>query len=277
MNRDQLHKPKFIFLTFGGGSTSIQEAASRVAMQARSMGIFDEVVLSGPQHLTERYWASFHSDWHTKRGFGYWAWKSFVVSTILDQMNDGDFLYYADAGCELNERGKSRLLEYAGIAENCGGVLAFRQNYKHSQWCKEELAALLPFGLEAGQVSASFFVLKKNSLTIKLVRDWWDLSSRDWGLLIDDTTSDQRPEFREHRHDQAIFHALLAKENIELVSPDETFMTPWHDFGEMPVLAVRNRTGNSLLPELIGSKPTRCFRKTIRLLFASVKKLGLAK
>lgn len=266
---------KRILITFGGGSPEVLEAAARVACQAHEMGIFDEVKSLGPEHLSRDYWASFPSDWARKRGFGYWAWKAYVVLKQLEQLNSGDFLYYADAGCELNQRGKSRMLEYSVMSASSGGVLAFRQNYKHKEWCKEELGLALPFGLEAGQLSASFFVLQKNSMTSRLASDWWELCSRDGGLLIDDTTQDQRPDFREHRHDQAILHALLARERIELASPDETFMTPWHEFNDMPVLAARNRTGKSRLAELTGPPLVRLSKRALRVLTAVNKRLRL--
>ena len=33
-----------------------------------------------------------------RRGFGYWKWKSYLVTNMLEKMQNGDILVYSDAG-----------------------------------------------------------------------------------------------------------------------------------------------------------------------------------
>lgn len=49
------------------------------------------------------------------RGFGYWMWKSYVTKRLLAKIEEGDILFYADAGCTLNKEGKDRFNEYVDM------------------------------------------------------------------------------------------------------------------------------------------------------------------
>lgn len=80
------------------GDTNYTESLNRIGREAESLGLFDEVRLYSDNSLpepfkgyTQRY----------KRGGGYWMWKPWVIHDMLERMDEGDIVVYADAGCTL--------------------------------------------------------------------------------------------------------------------------------------------------------------------------------
>lgn len=68
------------------------------------------------------------------------------------------------------------------------------------------------------QVQASVIFFRVSDYTRKFVREWLDWCLFEGGRLIDDSPSrlPNHPEFREHRHDQAILTTLAYREGIKL-------------------------------------------------------------
>jgi hypothetical protein len=71
------------------------------------------------------------------RGGGLWLWKSWLVMTALEGLQDGDILVYADAGCALDAAKLGRFAEYLqSVAAHSSGVLAFEMPHPQRRWTK---------------------------------------------------------------------------------------------------------------------------------------------
>lgn len=262
------------FLTFGAGTPEIKAAAKRLQSQAVSTFYFQDCLRFDAENLTEDFWGKYPSDWSLKRGFGYWAWKPFSILHVLtSSLRDGDFILYADAGCELNEEGLERLDTYFREAQKNRGFFAFEQPYVHREWCKRELMDKLPVPTHSHQLSATVLIFQKGTAGEELLKSWWEFASLDNGALLEDSLApgSELPEFVEHRHDQALLHALAIRSGFKLYQPDESYQTPWHKNRHLPILACRNKSGISILPRLIGSPPLRLLEE-LKLLFRNVVK-----
>lgn len=259
---------KKLFITFGEGGRQIKAAAMRLQSQAIKLDYFDECIAYSGESLGNDYWSKFHEDWKLKRGYGYWAWKPYLILKTLEaKMADGDYLLYADAGCEINPLGKSQLDRYFEFAEENRGFFAFEQAYRHIEWCRKSVLDALPTLPETLQVSATVLIFRKCSAAPDLARDWWLTASAHHGELISDPLdlSLENANFREHRHDQALLQGLITRRGFSLYSPDESFQIPWHKNRHLPILAVRNKTGRSELARLIGKLPVRLFYSTLKI------------
>lgn len=105
---------KTVFITFGAGTKEYEDAAERIAQQAASLKIFDNIIKYTEQDLQndEEFWSK-HGDFieNNKRGYGYWIWKPYIVKKTMDTLADDDILMYLDCGCELDIRKKKKIIE----------------------------------------------------------------------------------------------------------------------------------------------------------------------
>ena len=93
------------------------------------MQFFDHIYVGDEKMLEPWYFEKYKDRW-LERSFGYWQWKPYLIRRVMDRMEEGDFLVYADAGCTLNPRGIPRLKEYLHmVEENPCGVLGFDQHF----------------------------------------------------------------------------------------------------------------------------------------------------
>jgi len=142
------------------------------------------------------------------KGCGYWLWKPYLILTFLEQMQEGNYLIYTDAGIEF-VNSVQPLIE--SMDESC---LLFQNNWKHADWCKGDVYKLTP-GYEGKQLQASAMIFKVCQESIDFVREWLTLCETPG--LIDDSPSitPNQPGFQEHRHDQAILTALQVQKGIK--------------------------------------------------------------
>lgn len=149
-----------------------------------------------------------------KRGAGYWLWKSFFIDLALKKMKYGEFLVYADAGVELV--GDIRHI----INRMQGDTWLFGNMYTHLHWCKAD--TFIPilsndyYNYQGKQAQASVIIIRNTENARAFVKQWLE-----WCCVpgwIDDTPSrlGNHPEFKEHRHDQAILTCAAIRNNIPL-------------------------------------------------------------
>lgn len=208
------------------------------------MRVYDDIVPRRRKDLDAQFVRRHHNLLQPGvRGYGYWIWKPQVVYDALEHCNDGDLVHYCDAGCHLRPAGRSRLLEYFYLAEAAdSGVLAFNfepprppfrhdgrplPGYRNIEWCKADLLERLGLledreFLEGFTFAATTFFVRRSHATLAFIRKWRDFMDQNVAL-IDDSPS-RRPnfaEFKEHRHDQAVFNCLARGHQFETVSAYE--------------------------------------------------------
>lgn len=182
------------------------------------------------------------------RGLGYWAWKPYVIADALACALNGDTVIYSDAGVEFINN-----VNYI-VDRMDQDVFLFGNNWEHAHWCKRDVidevwprdfvSALLdqsfiesgmvdsrlrlPWSRFGKQCQASVIFFRVSDYSRKFVAEWlkWCLHRErystictdEWRYLIDDSPSikPNHPEFREHRHDQAILTTLAYREGIKL-------------------------------------------------------------
>ncbi len=207
--------PAVHFATFGNAARFSQSLA-RIAGEATAMDTFATIFAISDAGLGQAFWQKYGSfvERHP-RGFGYWIWKPWICWHILNALPEGDVLVYADSGCTLNPLGCRRLREYiASARSHPDGIVAFRLNdHPEHDWTKQ--ATLDAFGCtkaactEAPQILATAFVIRNSPVTRRLVQRWLELATANDGALVVDSTDDEAPYFKEHRHDQSLWSLLV--------------------------------------------------------------------
>ena len=87
-----------IFISYG--DTKFHKSLKRISKQARTIGIFDRIITYSPKDMPLYIKSS--PLFSAQKGGGYWLWKPYIIKHTLEQLNEGDVLYYIDAGCTLN-------------------------------------------------------------------------------------------------------------------------------------------------------------------------------
>jgi hypothetical protein len=210
---------KKVFITFGAGNQNYYDAVNRLTSQAKNLNLFDTIIGYTDNDLKNDsdFWNK-HSDFISKnnRGFGYWLWKPYLIMKILETMNDGDILVYADCGCEIYNKYKNDMINVFANVNN--DLIIGSRNSNESQYNKMDLLIYLNMNEEkyiySEQHQASAICFLKCKKTYNLVREWYDIGCNY--NLIDDSPSKipNLTKFIEHRHDQSIFSLLTKKYNL---------------------------------------------------------------
>jgi len=105
------------FVTFG--DTKYRNTLDRIRKEAVAMNVFKEIFVWNENDL-DTEWLQKHARFiHShKRGYGYWIWKPQVIQQALLKIPKGSALVYADAGCTLNVKGRSMLVDLCQIAKD---------------------------------------------------------------------------------------------------------------------------------------------------------------
>lgn len=195
-------------ITFATDNMSI---AAQICKESALANNVDEARAYGPGDIDKEFVASHKSTFADVRGFGYWVWKPYLINRELKSMQDGDILIYADAGVELINNVNHI------IDRMKNDVWVFGNMWQHEHWCKMDvIKRVFPNGQFDKQVQASVIFFRASRQSRKIVEDW--LYYCGYKDLIDDSTSvtPNHPEFREHRHDQAILTCLVYRDKLPL-------------------------------------------------------------
>lgn len=149
------------------------------------------------------------------RGCGFWAWKPCILlDTMINHCLPGDVLIYCDAG-----------VEWVGQAQEIirrmeDDIFIFGNMFEHAHWCKRDVIDVVipgaPWERFGKQAQASVVFFRTSTASLSFLFQWRQLCLVPH--LIDDSPSEapNHPEFREHRHDQAILTTLAMRDGHRL-------------------------------------------------------------
>lgn len=249
---------RWAFLTFGAGLPNWRGAARRLGNQARDSGWFAETVVLTDRDLRVRFpeFAERNSTVLNlrTRGYGYWIWKSFLISEVWKELRSRhDGIMYLDAGCEFNVKSRdarARLRSYFDTAADSGLFAVHLPAHPEHEWSRVvtmDRLGLSQSDRDSPQVQGGILIATEGSMA--LVREWQSLCvEQDYRFVKDSPRGEGNATgFRSHRHDQSIFSGLVKQAGIPTI-PDETFWAPdWAEAGaSYPIWAPRNRSRVSI-------------------------------
>lgn len=257
--------PKLFFLSFGAPAR-FYGALERITEQAKTFELFDEILSYTEKDLMEdrEFWEK-HKDLTNSnhRGYGYYIWKPYLVFKTLNEMNYGETLLYADAGCELNAHGKELFLKHLlrvkdkkimGTSAGSNDFEYSKMDLVHELGMDKEIEVL-----KQPQMQATCLLIYKCNETIKLISDWWRVAQNHH--MIDDSPSilQEREGFIDYRHDQSILSLLAKKYGLYNIELDNTCFGYAFEHAlnyqrhamDVPIWTCRNRTGVSIKEHFI--------------------------
>lgn len=236
-------------VSFGAPFHSFSRAHSRVLQNAENFGAFSSINLFSekdifnfcPEIIPYKKFLS------STRGYGYWMWKSFLVSRMMELSSDDDLICYADIGCTFNDAGIARFGEYCALTSEYGSLCFDLGHLERAYTKMDTYKKVFPETLDhlnTGQRCATTFLLKNTQDNINIFEEIKKISVENNHFYITDVPSQEQnhEEFKEHRHDQSVF-SLMSKKYKFYCIPDETYWAPnWNVKGkDYPVWATRNK------------------------------------
>ena len=211
---------KLVFTSFAGGDKSFRLSALRIKNEAINskffdrIYVFDDLTASGKlkNFLIKHFWIL------PERGFGFWAWKPYLLLEVFDQCNEGDIILYADAGCQISKFGSEKLYSNVSTCQKYGALFFDMPVYIEKDWTKKRLFEHMqvldkPSILDTPQIQATYFYIKVNEFNKKIILEWANNAVEDNFCYINDQDSMgvSGANYHEHRHDQSILSILVKK------------------------------------------------------------------
>lgn len=266
----EMRKPIVKLITFSGGRMEFRESAERLIAQSKDFPSIDERRAYTDIDLPPAYHKLFNGliDSYAT-GYGLYSWKPYLIYAELSKLEPNDILVYIDAGCELNKRGIRRFDDYLSYTSK-NDVLLFELQHPNRFWTKNH-PKLLGYSEHyfRNQLAATIIFLKNNEQTTRLIKEWLDLCAYENGILLKDPEENepQLPGFIKHRYDQSCLSICAYLHNVVTI-PDETWFQDWSYGQEYPILALRNRTGVSVLNEKLKVKIFKRIKNFMKMLKA---------
>lgn len=150
------------------------------------------------------------------RGGGYWLWKPYLISSLLEDLDYNDIILYLDCGDKVNSSIFQFIESWESLDEDCiftSGVSQQKDFTKgdcfHLMDCKEDRF------YNRRQIEAGIILIKKTDLTVSLVKEWLKFCENPHILTdFSNLYMDNLPNFIDHRHDQSVLTNLLEKYQI---------------------------------------------------------------
>ena len=163
-------------------------------------------------------------------------------SYVLKEIDDGEYIIYCDAGCELNNKGMKRYYEYLDmLKESSYGFLSFPLEWNKTAeppplngctekvWTIKQLFEYFNININSEianspQIAGGILIIKKCENTLKILDGYRKVIEYDDKLTTDYYNKiNQHSFFRENRHDQSIWGLLRKIHGTILLDKDETF------------------------------------------------------
>jgi hypothetical protein len=214
-----------------------------LGLSARVNGVVDTVTSWSPGKLNDAGFQKKVPDISfSERGVGYWSWKPFIIQKRLSEVPDGDVVLYCDVGRFFPYRLLDQPLDLflTWMDENhqdiVPGVL-IPWHGPMSVWTKRdafvEMCMDRPEIHRMTPIEATFSIWRKSEQSLNLVASWQVLCAKRQ-MISDDANLcglPNLPDFREHRHDQAILTLCCHQSGIRGLDlgdqkPDYDYRTP---------------------------------------------------
>ena len=189
-------------------------------------GKVDKVIEYSEKDLPDSFFKDNPKITSYKRGFGLWLWKPYLILKAMDNLNDGDILFYVDSGITFINN-IHYLLPYLQRAKD--RMLFFEYPLLNEDWTKGETFKLCNYKPISGerQLMGLIILLVVSDKSKEFIKEWYNLCRQEQLIspYIFDESIPNGINFTAHREDQSILSIHVRYNNMTIV-PDPS------DYGE---------------------------------------------
>ena len=200
----------------------------RICNEAKNFCNFSSISDYGPENLDAEFKEKFKHILSQSKGGGYWIWKPYIIYKKLQEIKEGEYLLYMDAGCTFNNSGFPRFREYISMLESSDTpLLSFHlDNLLERYYTNDKVFEYFKIPENSkikntSHIMSTVHFIKNNKYTKKVIKKWLDVLYQDSNLFTDYYKCN-REDFRDNRHDQSIF-SVIRKLEGSIVLKDETY------------------------------------------------------
>ena len=209
----QNKKPRIIAISYS--NKIYQEQLKLNKKSALEVGKVDIHYCYGPDDIDSDFKQKNKDILSRKRGNGYWLWKPYFINkTLIERMNEGDYLIYTDA-CVLYLNSIKQLIE--ALKKKNLEMWMMKLSSIEKEYTKRDAFILMgadsAFYTDTNQYGAPIQIYKKSKYTEKFVEELL-YYSQDKRIITDDKNAlgfQNYKEFKDNRHDQTILSLLIKR------------------------------------------------------------------
>ena len=202
---------KTVLLTYS--NEAYEKSKRKCVWTAKHIAGFDKVISTNPSFLDKDFIKENEAILSFKRGAGLWLWKPYIIFKTLCELDDGDFLFYCDAG--------------ACFVRSIWPII---NSIKQDVWCcdiptieeeftKEECFAYMDCDSvqyrKTNQRIATFMCFRKTQDSVAFVKEWLKLCKTFQLISPAESIRYKDHILYSHREDQSIFSLLTKKQGIQ--------------------------------------------------------------
>jgi hypothetical protein len=206
------------------GTINYRKSASRLASEVMSSGLFTSSIGWSEVYLQENspeFWKN-HAAILKARvpGFGWWIWKPEFIRLSLNEIPEGDGLFYLDAGSfvDTTEKGLRQLNSYFDLGEVHSVLAAHGQEFREKNYSSSKLMIHLELSSaqqDSFQHYAGCLFVRNNRQGRDFIDEWSHLAcanQHEFLYPIERTSEDN--DLVHHMYDQAILSCLIKSHNF---------------------------------------------------------------
>ena len=197
---------------------------------AYRFGKADKVIEYSSKDIPQSYKEQHKEIFAYKRGAGLWLWKPYLIHKALSQLDEGDWLFYSDAGVTfINDL--HHLTRCA--SDNNLDIFTVEQPLLCRQFTKRECYIKIGATEHGENQALGLLLLRKSDLSMQFISQWLSLCE-DEELLSPKRFYPDIEEWKDyyaHREDQSLLSLLRDKWQLP------AFRDP-SDYGEMPFMYI---------------------------------------
>jgi hypothetical protein len=212
---------KKILITFG--DSKYKRSLELLKNSAYQVGKVDSVLIYDDLWLKKTKFYDQHKTWilDAARGAGFFAWKPYIIQNAMQHNQEGDVIIYSDAGLEV-VGDLTPLYELAAEKERLIFKLPPHEvpYHKAKQWTKGDCFEIMKCNeakyWEADMSNGAVSVWKKTNYNSSHINEWINYAIIPQCITDIQSIFPNKPEFKDHRHDQSILSNLRVKYDWEL-------------------------------------------------------------
>ena len=236
---------KIWLISYANKGVHIQNQ-SNLTMSASMYQAFDVIIPYQPRHIEPAYFELHKNILSQNRGGGYWLWKPYFILKTLKMMAENDILLYIDSSAVFRDK----IYDLLELAKE-KNIILFPNFHSNRGMVKKIVIDKIANGdelyLDKVQLDGSIILLRNTAKTRELVEEWLKLCE-DPELLTDLPSKNEYPDFKDHRHDQAILSILYHK------NPQSYFLYDNYPARMEAAIITRRKNQCSMIPITYGNK-----------------------
>ena len=215
-NYNKSNQKKIIGISYSNNELQTQlKYCKKSALEIGKVDLFYDY---GPNDIDIEFKQINYEILFRQNGDGYWLWKPyFILKTLKEKLEDGDYLIYTDATVLYKENVKV-LIDF--LQKKDEDMWFYKQNYLEKFHSKRDAFILMgadnEYYSETFSYNAAFQIYKKSKFSLKFVTDYL-YYARDKRIITNDTNTLSLPNYNGYKnlsHDQTILSLLIKKYNL---------------------------------------------------------------